>query len=127
MLSLPQARRLAVRSQHLAGFDNLICDRDRTERLWGFVYRNEMYVPKHKRKFGCYVMPALAGERLIGRVVPRVDRRRGVLVVEGMFAEPALTGAEAPPDGSVAAIESLASFAGAASVSYSCPVSFGVS
>jgi hypothetical protein len=36
---------------------DLICDRDRTERLWGFAYRNEMYVPKHTRKFGCYVMP----------------------------------------------------------------------
>ncbi|MGO8891710.1 MAG: winged helix-turn-helix domain-containing protein [Streptosporangiaceae bacterium] len=116
------------RATLLSPFDNLICDRDRTERLWGFAYRNEMYVPKHKRKFGCYVMPVLAGERLIGRVVPRVDRRRGVLVVEGMFAEPESAGEGAPPDGSVAAaIESLASFAGATSVSYSGPVSFGVS
>ena len=71
----------------LSPFDNLICDRDRAERLWGFAYRNEMYVPKHKRHFGCYVMPVLAGERLIGRVSPRMDRRRGVLVVEGVFAE----------------------------------------
>ena len=112
----------------LSPFDNLICDRDRTERLWGFAYRNEMYVPKHKRKFGCYAMPVVAGERLIGRVVPRVDRRRGVLVVEGVFAEPESAGAGAPPDGSVAAaIESLASFTGAASVSCSGPVAFGVS
>ena len=87
-----------------------------------------MYVPKHKRRFGCYAMPVLAGERLIGRVVPRVDRRRGVLVVEGMFAEPQFADAGAPPDGPVAAaIESLASFTGAASVSYSGPVAFGVS
>jgi uncharacterized protein YcaQ len=42
-------------------FDNLICNRDRTERLWDFVYRNEIYVPKHKRRFGSYVMPVLAG------------------------------------------------------------------
>jgi uncharacterized protein YcaQ len=92
VLSLPQARRLAVRSQHLAG------------------------------------PPPRTGIDGTRQVVPRVDRRRGVLVVEGMFAEPALTGAEAPPDGSVAAaIESLASFAGAASVSRSGPVSFGVS
>ena len=103
MLSLPQARRLAVRSQ---------------------------YLPKHKRQFGSYVMPVLAGERLIGRVAPRMDRRRGVLVVEGMFAEPEFsgTGAGAAPGHQVAAaIESLASFAGAASVSYSGPVAFGVS
>ncbi len=116
------------RTTLLSPFDNLICDRDRTERLWGFAYRNEMYIPKHKRQFGCYVMPVLAGELLIGRVASRVDRRRGVLVVEGMFAEPEFASAGAPPGGSVAAaIESLASFTGAASVSYSGPVAFGVS
>ena len=60
-------RQSTPRTTLLSPFDNLICDRDRTERLWDFVYRNEMYVPKHKRRFGCYVMPVLAGERLIGR------------------------------------------------------------
>jgi uncharacterized protein YcaQ len=118
------------RTTLLSPFDNLICDRDRTERLWGFAYRNEMYVPKHKRQYGCYVMPVLAGERLVGRVVPRVDRRRGVLVVEGMFAEAEFTGAgagAAPGHQVAAAIESLASFAGSASVSYSGPAAFGVS
>ena len=59
-------------------------------------------------------MPVLSGERLIGRVVPRVDRRRGELVVEGMFAEEEFGGTGAVADRSVAAaIESLASFAGA--------------
>ena len=114
------------RTTLLSPFDNLICDRDRTERLWGFAYRNEMYVPKHKRRFGCYTMPVLAGERLVGRVVPRMDRRRGELVVEGVFAEDgcaALMG-----DRSVAAaIESLASFAGAGSVSYAGAAVPGVS
>ena len=36
----------------LSPFDNLICDRDRTERLWSFAYRNEMYVPKATRQYG---------------------------------------------------------------------------
>jgi len=109
------------RTTLLSPFDNLICDRDRTERLWDFAYRNEMYVPKHKRRFGCYVMPVLAGERLIGRVAPRLDRKRGELVVEGVFAEDACAGsmAAAPV---AAAIESLASFAGAGSVRYAGPV-----
>jgi uncharacterized protein len=116
------------RTTLLSPFDNLICDRERTERLWGFAYRNEMYVPKYKRQFGCYVMPVLSGERLIGRVVPRVDRRRGELVVEGVFAEEEFSGAGAVADRSVAAaIESLASFAGAGSVSYSGGVALGVS
>jgi uncharacterized protein YcaQ len=116
------------RTTLLSPFDNLICDRERTDRLWGFAYRNEMYVPRHKRQFGCYVMPVLSGERLIGRVVPRVDRRRGELVVEGVFAEEEFSGAGAVADRSVAAaIESLASFAGAGSVSYSGGVALGVS
>jgi len=114
------------RTTLLSPFDNLICDRDRTERLWGFVYRNEIYVPKHKRQYGCYVMPVLTGERLIGRVAPRTDRRRGVLVVEGAFAEDGFAGALADRP-VTAAIDSLASFAGAGSVSYSGAAAPGVS
>ena len=49
------------RTTLLSPFDNLICDRDRTERLWDLVYRNEIYVPKHKRRFGSYVMPVRRG------------------------------------------------------------------
>ncbi|MGH3202097.1 MAG: winged helix-turn-helix domain-containing protein [Streptosporangiaceae bacterium] len=107
----------------LSPFDNLICDRDRTERLWSFAYRNEMYVLKAKRQYGYYVMPVLAGERLIGRVAARVDRKSGVLLVEGLYAEPG-----APPEPALpAALESLASFAGVGSVSYTGPSAFGVS
>ncbi|MGH3418092.1 MAG: DNA glycosylase AlkZ-like family protein [Streptosporangiaceae bacterium] len=116
----------AERIPLLSPFDNLICDRDRTERLWSFVYRNEIYVPKHKRRFGSYVMPVLAGGRLIGRVVPRMDRKRRELVVEGVFAEDACAGSMA--DAPVAeAIESLASFVGAGSVRHAGPVVPGVS
>jgi uncharacterized protein len=100
------------RTTLLSPFDNLICDRDRTERLWGFVYLNEMYKPKHQRKYGYYVLPVLSGERLIGRVAPRVDRRRGTLLLEGTYAEPG----EALGDPVWAAIESLADFTGATSV-----------
>ena len=68
-------------------------------------------------------MPVLAGERLIGRVAARVDRKSGVLVAEGMYAE-----AGAPSDPALsAALESLASFAGAGSVRCSGPTAFGVS
>ena len=111
------------RTTLLSPFDNLICDRDRTERLWAFAYRNEMYVPRDKRQYGYYVMPVLAGERLIGRVAARVDRKNGVLVVEGMYAGPRV-----PPEPALpAAIESLASFAGADSVSYASQAAPGVS
>jgi uncharacterized protein YcaQ len=111
------------RTTLLSPFDNLICDRDRTERLWAFAYRNEMYIQKDKRQYGYYVMPVLAGERLTGRVAARVNRKSGVLAVEGMYAEPG-----APPEsGLLAAIGSLASFADVDSVSYAGPMAFGVS
>lgn len=120
------------RTTLLSPFDNLICDRDRTERLWGFTYRNEIYVPKHKRRYGSYVMLVLAGERLVGRVAPRMDRRRGELVIEGMFAEESADPGSWPegslPPGSVtAAIGSLAAFAGGGSVIYSGATALGVS
>ncbi|NUT42754.1 MAG: winged helix-turn-helix domain-containing protein [Thermoactinospora sp.] len=71
----------------LSPFDNLICDRNRTERLWGFVFRNEMYVPKAKRQYGYYVMPVLAGDELVGRIAPRADRKAGRLVIEGVYTD----------------------------------------
>jgi uncharacterized protein len=68
-------------------------------------------------------MPVLAGERLIGRVAVRADRKSGVLVVEGMYAEPG-----APLDPALpAALASLASFAGVGSVSFAGSAAFGVS
>jgi len=47
----------------LSPFDNLICDRQRTERLWAFAYRNEIYVPKHKRRYGSYVSSRASSPR----------------------------------------------------------------
>ncbi|TYB57775.1 winged helix-turn-helix domain-containing protein [Nonomuraea sp. PA05] len=101
----------------LSPFDNLICDRERTQRLWGFAFRTEMYVPKHKRQYGHYIMPILHEERLIGRLVPRMDRRRGVLEIEGVFPEDTATEASAVR-AVTGAIEELATFAGAREIVY---------
>jgi uncharacterized protein YcaQ len=106
----------------LPPFDNLVCSPARTKRLFGFEYVREQFLPKAKRRFGTYVLPILAGDRLIGRVDPRFDRARGVLVVHAVHAEPG-----APADRSVAraigaAIERLARFVGAKSVAYTSHV-----
>ncbi|HRE29737.1 MAG TPA: crosslink repair DNA glycosylase YcaQ family protein, partial [Anaerolineales bacterium] len=58
----------------LSPFDNLIADRARTERLFDFEFRIEIYTPVAKRKFGYYVLPILHGERLIGRIDPQFER-----------------------------------------------------
>ena len=71
----------------LSPFDRLIHDRDRAEFLWHFHYRLEMYVPKPKREYGYYVLPILAGDRLVGRVEPVVDRKAGTIEVLGAWGD----------------------------------------
>jgi uncharacterized protein YcaQ len=75
------------RTTLLSPFDNLIIERQRMERLFGFRYRMEIYVPKAQRQFGYYTMPVLHGDRLIGLVDPMFDRARGVLTIKALHTE----------------------------------------
>jgi len=113
---LPMLERLEAgdwrpRTTLLSPFDNLIIDRERTQRLFGFHFRMEIYVPRAARRYGYYVLPVLHGDRLIGRVDPAMDRRRGRLVVNAVHAEPDAPAAAGPAV--AAALEDLAAFLGA--------------
>jgi uncharacterized protein len=88
----------------LSPFDRLVHDRDRAEALFGFRYRLEMYVPPAKREFGYYVLPLLVGDRLVGRVEPRFDRKTRTLEVLGAWGDTSRLDE---------ALESLAAFLGA--------------
>jgi uncharacterized protein len=107
-----------ARIRVLSPFDPMIRDRNRTERLFGFFYRIEIFVPEPKREYGYYVFPLLEGDRLIGRIDMKADRKKGTLDVKRMWLEPRVKASAGRLEKLEAELERLARFASVEKVVY---------
>lgn len=93
-------------------FDPAVRDRKRLKRLFGFDYRNEMFVPADKRVWGYYVFPILEGDRFVGRAEIKADRKAGELVVQKFWPEAGVKWPRSRFDRLEAELARLARFAG---------------
>jgi len=106
-----------ARTRLLSPFDPVLRDRARARRLFGFDYRFEAFVPEPRRQFGYYVLPILEGDRLVGRVDPKFERREGLLHVRRVYWEPGVRPTLQRRRGLKRAVERLARFVGAERIS----------
>lgn len=117
---MPRIPRRIEASALLSPFDSLVWERNRTERLFDFRYRLEIYTPAHKRVYGYYVLPFLYRERIVARVDLRAERTQGQLAVHAVHAEtPGLD--EEGYDALAGHLLRLANWLGLERVQLSCP------
>ena len=101
----------------LSPFDPALCDRARAERLFGFHYRIEIFVPEAKRKYGYYVFPVLQGDRLIGRLDAK--RTGKTLVARAFWPEAGTRMGKARTTGLAAELNRVRPIAGVESLEFS--------
>ena len=110
----PPPNRLRI----LSPFDPALRDRKRAERLFGFHYRIEVFVPEAKRQYGYYVFPILEGDRLIARIDTRARRAEGTLDVAALWPEAGITFGKGRLARLEAELARLAKFAGCERITY---------
>jgi uncharacterized protein YcaQ len=112
----PPTSRLRI----LNPFDPVIRDRNRLARLFGFEYRVEMFVPAAQRIWGYYVFPILEGDRFVGRIDLKADRKASTLTVQNLWAEPGVRWTVARQQRLEAELDRLMRFVGVSKLIWSC-------
>jgi uncharacterized protein YcaQ len=100
----------------LSPFDPALRDRKRAERLFGFHYRIEIFVPEAKREYGYYVFPMLEGDKLVGRIDMKALRAQDILNVTGLWWEQGVRATPARLDKLRGELDRMARFAGVSTV-----------
>jgi len=77
-----------ARLEFLAPLDPMLWDRKLIEAVWGYQYSWEIYTPAVKRKYGYYVLPIVYGDRFVGRIEPKADRKTNTFTVQNVWLEP---------------------------------------
>lgn len=113
-----QSRAPTSRMRLLNPFDPVVRDRKRLSRLFGFDYTIEIFVPAAKRKWGYYVYPLLEGDRFVGRIEVKADRKAGSLDVIAFWPEDSVTWGSKRYDKLDAELNRLARFIGAEEVNW---------
>ncbi len=103
----------------LSPFDPALRDRKRAEKLFGFNYRIEIFVPEAKRVYGYYVFPILQGDKLVGRVDMKAHRDRDILHVRAVWPEPKVRWGKARVAKFETEVQRLTRIAGVGEVSWS--------
>jgi uncharacterized protein len=112
----PPSSRLRI----LNPFDPVIRDRNRLGRLFGFDYRVEMFVPAAQRIWGYYVFPILEGDRFVGRIDLKADRKASTLTAQNLWAEPGVRWTGARQQRLEAELDRLRRFVGVSDVVWAC-------
>jgi len=89
--ALAAADRFAGRTALLSPFDRLVFDRRRLEELFGYEYLLEMYKPAAKRRWGYFALPILHGDRFVGKLDAKSDRKAGLLRVHAVHEDEPFT------------------------------------
>jgi uncharacterized protein YcaQ len=113
----PTTTRLRI----LSPFDPVIRDRNRLSRLFGFDYRVEMFVPAAKRVWGYYVYPILEGDRFVGRIEVKADRKASVLTVSNLWQEAGVSWSKDREKKLASELERMRKFTGVSTIEWALP------